>query len=235
MINHRTGCAPVFALIVCFATSIFAQAHPPGPDGKHTPHKPTIGDYEEALKHHTHWSENIANPNFYETLEFEMKPNDPNDPKGKSKKVKFTELKPFEQSLFYLYQAENLSNRLIQIENMWKVEFTKLQNGNEKVEEGPPAALTEERLKESATKKVVEAYIGKIHKLRVSHAVQFEKLMTNVFVKFEKEIPEADRKNYSTKVRSWHDKQKLIERKAVDAKKPKDDVVPEPPVKKGKE
>lgn len=201
--------AIVFAALL-LATAV--QAHPPGPDGKHEAHKPTIGDYEEALKHHTQWSENIASPDFYKELEFEML-------KGEDKKkVKFIELKEFEKNLFYIYQAESLSNKLARLEGMWNIELRQLPPIKEEVvngKEGP--ALSEEQLKKEAKRKDVEAYIGKLHELRKGHAVRFEKLMSEVFKKFEKEIPKADRENYEQKVKEWHDKQNLVERQ--DAKK----------------
>lgn len=193
-----------------------AQAHPPNPDGEHEPHKPTIGNYEDALKHHTQWSENIDNSDFYKELEFEML-------KGKDKKkVKFTELKEFEKNLFYIYQAESLSNKLSRLEGMWNFELRRLPPVKEEVknEENEPEALTEERLKEIANRKDVEGYINKLHELRKDHAVRFEKLMTNVFKEFENEIPKADRENYEQKVKEWHDKQSLVDR-STKANKPK--------------
>lgn len=184
-----------------------AQAHPPGPDGEHEAHKPTIGDYEDALKHHTQWSENIANPNFYKELEFTML-------KGEDeKKVKFVDLKEFEKNLFYLYQAENLSNTLARLEGMWNLELRGLPPVTKEIADDKKESLTEERLKQVADRKDVEGYITKLHDLRKGHAIRFEKLMTEVFTKFESEIPKADRENYTAKVKEWHDKQQLVERK----------------------
>lgn len=207
-----------FALAALLVVSVaHAQAHPPGPDGEHEAHKPTIGDYEEALKHHSQWSENVSSPEFYKELEFEML-------KGEEKKkVKFVDLKDFEKNLFYIYQAEALSNKLARLEGMWNFELRRLPpvKKEDVALEKEKEALTEERLKQEANRADVEGYIGKLHKLREAHAVRFEKLMGDVFEKFKDEIPAADRENYSQKVKEWHDKQKLVERPA-EAPKPKE-------------
>lgn len=193
-----------FYLCAIFMMASAALAHPGHEE-------PTVEEYDIAFKHYAEWSKNIANPDFYKDLEFGML-------KDGEQKVKFTELKEFEKNLFYLYQAENLSNRLFMLQNFWQNELKKLQILDEQPIEAPDPGeevrveKPKNPIKATATIKDVEGYLFNVYNLRKAHAYRYETLINYIFDKFKDEIPETDRDNYLDKVRTWHDKQQLINR-----------------------
>jgi hypothetical protein len=194
-----------FVLPVClllFASISIAQEKP---EPEKAP--PSIAEYEDAIKYYDNWSKSLDNPNFYKNLSFEV-------PNGSKKDViPFKDLPEIQKDVFYLKQAEDCSNQLFHIETAWlKVVDTMSRMTDEDKKEFQEKYKDKTGKEKPPTKKQVEELIEKISKLRKTHAVKYEELIVEIFKKHKDTIPAADRRNYTSKVRAWNDKHKLIER-----------------------
>ena len=170
---------------------------------------PTVSDYRNVLNDYVLWNTNLANLKFYEALVFK------NRKTGKT--TKFSDFSKIEKRLYLLYNAELLSIKMIRLELTWSFERIQLKIEKELETTRP----TTQNGKKVATSKDVDENIYAIRALRIKHAVDFEKLINNVFEEFKDEIPEEDRKFYVGRIRKFHDSQKLIDRKKDKEKKNK--------------
>jgi len=177
-----------------------------------------IGDYEEAIKYFELWIENVSKKDYYKDTSLVHKET--------KKETKFTDLTKLEKHVIYLWQAEKLTNLLIDMEKKWKHELflLKIQEAaKQKTEEEiarrhrrpEPEPEPEPESDESkvATTENVEKYLKKLKDLRKKHAVRFEALAEKIFTDFKDKFPKKDSDNFLRRLRKWHDDQKLIDRK----------------------
>ena len=178
-----------FAALMCF-TSV-AQAH----DDENR----TIADYEKALVQFDTWSKNINKPLFYKTTVMVDK--------NTKKQTKFDDLNDLQKDLFYLWQCEVLANQMLTLDFYWKQE---LQTAPARTKVYSAEELKDQTRKPD--KDDIKGFQERLSKLRQTHAVQFEKLLDDIFKKQADAIPENDRKLYKARIVKWNDNQKLIER-----------------------
>ena len=189
-----------FAILAIFSSVSLAH-----PGESELPKEPTVGDYDKAIKHYSEWSEKVGEAEFYKDIVF-TKPD--------KKQIKFSDLPPFEQNLYFLYQAENLSNHLVRLKQFWNIELEKTKLAAELGIPDEPVKKGQKPEEKMPTQAEIEAYLVKLNVLRREHATGFEALAESVFKKYEADVPKADRENYTKQIKDWHDKQKLIDRPA---------------------
>lgn len=172
---------------------------------------PVISDYKDAANYYVEWSKNVDNPDYYKTLTFEVP-----DEKTKIKNpniIAFNDLPDIQKDVFYLKQAEECSNQLLNLEQAWSQIYSQLTT----LSEDDKKALVEQHKGKPESKRPptdveVKTYLEELLKVRKNHAVRYEALIVSIFKKHKDTIPAADRQQYTQQVHAWNDRQKLINR-----------------------
>lgn len=92
----------------------------------------------------------------------------------------------------------------------WEQELKKFDNPAHKL---VPRPKIDNQKQNPAVKADVERYHKELLTLRKEYAVSYEKFVEKFLKDFEKDIDKKEAKMTLDKVRAFHDKQKLIERK----------------------
>ena len=180
----------LFLFVALFlGTSLHAQAPPA---------KATVKNYQKAFQEYSSWVKHISEESFYK----DVKMRDVNAP---NKVIGFVDLTPLQKNLFYLWQSEVCSNKMLKLLMQWEEEYKSLPPVNDVEDNEDP--------NRAANRNDVLKYGKKLLELRKMHAVNFEKLISTVFKKYEKELPAKDREAYVKRIHNWNINQKLIEEK----------------------
>jgi hypothetical protein len=148
--------------------------------------------YEETLKSYTSWHKNLSTPDFYQKFTWKTKEGD----------KKFSDLTEAEKDQFYLVQGFQLTKELHGLSLAWKNELVWIESGR-------ITTLPED----AATAEEITAFQVQLLALRKTTAVDFEKLIDNVFEKHKDKISKKERDYVKKQIVNFHDKNELIERK----------------------
>ena len=193
--NKISSC---FLITLFLATSLHAQAPvPPGPI------KATVKDYQEAFQQYSSWVKHISEESFYKDVKMR-------EVNTSNKVIGFVDLTPLQKKLFYLWQSEVCSGKMLKLLAQWEEEYKSLPLPP--VNADLPVEGNEDPNRVANRNDVLE-YGKKLLKLRKMHAVNFEKLISTVFKKYEKELPVKDREAYIKRIHNWNINQKLVEDK----------------------
>jgi hypothetical protein len=176
------------------------------------PARPTVGDYEQVMKKFTDWSENLSNPEHWKGTKLRNKKT--------GEVVLFEKLPEFEQRVFYVISAENLSTRLKDMQTAWEKELAELKKNpppeDKKEKEEKKSWVDKEKADDSGKKTArqtdVEQYLAKLLELRKATAVRYEAMLEKLFTDYKDKFSEEERKHNMQAIREWHDKEKLIDR-----------------------
>jgi len=188
--SYLFGC-----LTLVLAASICAAQVPETPS-------PTPEDYEQAIsafKKATEKSLKVEAWKDQKVVNSETK-----------EEKKFGELPALEQHVMLLDMADNLSHRMLALQQVWDKELVKFANPAHKL---VPRPKIENQKQNPAVKADVETYHKELLTLRKNYAVTYEKFVEKFVKDFKKDIDEKEAKMTLDEVRSFHDKCKLIERK----------------------
>jgi len=123
---------------------------------------------------------------------------------------KFGDLSGLEQRVMLLDMAFHFSQKTAMLQAAWDKELKKFDNPAYKA---VPRAKIENQKQNPAVKGDVEIYHKQLLTLRKEYAVSFEKYVEKFVKDYSKEIDEKEAKLTLDQIRTFHDKQKLVERK----------------------
>lgn len=190
----RIGSCLFGCLTLVLAASICAAQVPEKPS-------PTPEDYEQAISAF----KKVAEKSFKVEAWKDQKVvnNETNDEK------KFGELLALEQHVLLLDLADNCSHRMLALQQAWDLELKKFANPMHKL---VPRAKIDNQKQNPAVKADVETYHKELLTLRKNYAVAYEKFVEKFVKDFSKEIDKKEAKMTLDDIRSFHDKNGLIER-----------------------
>ena len=195
--NKISSC---FLITLFLATSLHAQA--PVPSG---PREAIVKDYQEAFQQYSSWVKHISEESFYKDVKMR-------EVNTSNKVIGFVDLTPLQKNLFYLWQSEVCSGKMLKLLAQWEEEYKSLPLPLPPVNADLPVEGNEDPNRVANRNDVLE-YGKKLLELRKTHAVNFEKLISTVFKKYEKELPVKDREAYIKRIHNWNINQKLVEDK----------------------
>lgn len=150
------------------------------------PFQPTVEDYKNTIEYLKKLIVNIDKEEFYPDVYY-------TDLKTKTVK-KFVKWSSVEKDLFYIMRCETVSNQMHQLNIVWVKESAMHTNKN------------------LVPKEEIDKFIAELSKMQTEFAVKFESLAPAIFDKHKKEIPEKEAKLYISRIKEWHDENKLIKR-----------------------
>lgn len=154
------------------------------------PFKPTIEDYKNTVEYLKKLIANIDKEEFYHDVYY-------TDLKTKTVK-NFPKWSPVEKDLFYIMRCETVSNQMHQLNIVWAKESKVAEHDKEKL----------------VAKEEIDKFIVELSTIQMEFAVKFESLAAAIFDRHKKEIPEKEAKLYISRIKEWHDENKLIKREA---------------------
>lgn len=163
---------------------------------------PTLEDYEKALDIFTKKVKVAFDLDHWKNVELVNKKT--------SKKIKFSEFSEIDKHIFLLLEADRWTKETTILAKFWTEEVEKF---NDPLHQLVPLGKIENPKQKAATQKDVEKYQKQLLDLRKSFALKYEAQVELVMKKFKDDIPQKERDDFLKKVREFHDKEKLIERK----------------------
>ncbi len=159
----------------------------------------TLGVYRSKYKSLTEWSEKVNNVDYYkEKFTFKDKKT------GETKKL--NELPKFEQQIFFLMMADQLTRKLGSTYEEWQEDFSQLGKSEAKEDITDADDMV-------AQKQHVEKLLQRLLELRKKTAVKVEKITEEVFKTYSDKFTDQEKKLFLKKIKEYHDKNKLINRK----------------------
>lgn len=163
---------------------------------------PTFEDYESLLDKLTKLLKDYAKLESWDDIKLKNKVTE--------KVIEWKELSEFEKHMFCLMMLERVTVHFAKIDEFWQLEIKKFDDPNHKLVSVPMPMNDKQK---PAKLEDVKKYVEKLTSLRKSLAVEYELFAEKTFKTYEKEIPKEEREKIIKQILTFHDKNKLIERK----------------------